>query len=177
MNTMYHDRIFDFIQNNEFEKGLKFIEDKLEISPSDICQLKILKLIIYQYIGKVGIENYLDEISNECQYNSGESLMLARFYLEIFDYKKAESFFNLAYIQEVHEETMWSRDIILPLWAYTLCKLKQFDKAKHVIEKEDTLSDEETTMFFSEKKFSYVTKKNIYDAIENKSTYFPREAK
>ena len=98
----------------------------------------------------------------------------AREYLRNKEYRKAECFFELAYIYEIVEETTWSRDIILPLWSYTLCKLKNFKKAEEIIKLETTLSDDEPTMFFTEKNFSYITKNDIFNAIENKTTYFPR---
>lgn len=172
MSTNFDKEIFEYIYQQQYTNALHYIEKLLQVEKEDKCSLYILRLVVYQSMeDKQKVFEAMQQFSSKC---TGSFSLRARQHLELKEYKKAECFFELAYIYEITENTTWSRDIILPLWAYTLCKLKKFDKAEEVIGKETTLSADETTMFFTEKNFSYITKSDIYQAIKNKSTYFPR---
>jgi len=173
MNIKLNKVIFEYIDQKKYTDALNYIDDLLQKDIENKCSLYILQLVVYQYMGdKDKILNLMKYFSSKCTENFS---LKGRKYLEYKKYRKAECFFELAYIYEIIEDTTWSRNIILPLWAYTLCKLNKFDKAEEIINKETTLSEDETTMFFTEKSFSYITKNDIYTAIENKSAYFPRE--
>jgi len=172
MDINFDKNVFEYIYKQKYTDALNYIESSLQVEMEDRCTLYILRLVVYQYMeDKDQVLKLMQQFSSEC---TGNFSLRARQHLEFKEYKKAECFFELAYIYEIIEDTTWSRDIILPLWAYTLCKLKKFEKASEVIKRESTLLKDETTMFFTEKDFSYVTKDDIYSAIDNQSTYFPR---
>jgi len=128
----------------------------------------------FLYIKQYDILNKtLEKYINSCQKTEDLHLVGEKL-LNEGKFFQAQFFYELAFLYEKATKNYWASDIIIPILAYLKCKLKLFDDAQKVIAEEETLSMEEPTMFFLHDKFSYITKKDIYNAINNKNDYFPR---